>query len=107
LNKSGKEAQLPQSLRLSTAAVALGYNPEQHAAPHLVAHGEDALAQAIISLAIAHNIPVYENAELTRWLGQLQQDEEIPQALYQVIAEILAVVFRLEGKTPDTRHSEA
>lgn len=107
MNKTAKKTPLPESLHLSTAAVALGYHPEQHAAPHLIAHGEDALAQAIISLAIAHNIPVYENAELTRWLGQLQQDEEIPPALYQVIAEILAVVFSLKEKTPDTRHPEA
>lgn len=86
---------IPESLLKSTAAVALGYKPEQHEAPHLIAHGEDTLAQAIISLALAHNIPIYENAELTRWLGQLRQDEEIPEALYRVIAELLAVVFSL------------
>ena len=59
------------------------------------------LAQAIISLAIAHQVPVYENAELVTWLGQLDIGEEIPEQLYQVIAEILAFVYRLEGRVPD------
>ncbi|MCY0963757.1 EscU/YscU/HrcU family type III secretion system export apparatus switch protein [Parathalassolituus penaei] len=95
-----KKPGIPESLLNSTAAVALGYQPDKHDAPHLIAHGEDALAQAIISLALAHNIPIYENAELTRWLGQLQQDEEIPEALYRVIAEILAVGLSLRTQTP-------
>ncbi|MBU2040278.1 MAG: EscU/YscU/HrcU family type III secretion system export apparatus switch protein, partial [Gammaproteobacteria bacterium] len=53
-----------------------------------------------IQLALQHQVPVYENASLMRWLGQLDLGDEIPQQLYQVIAEILAFVYALEGKTP-------
>ncbi|WP_221796929.1 EscU/YscU/HrcU family type III secretion system export apparatus switch protein [Oceanobacter mangrovi] len=92
---------IPESLKQSTQAVALKYRPEQQqTAPKLVAKGEEELAQAIIELALAHEVPIYENASLTQWLGQLDVGEDIPEALYQVIAEILAVVYQLQGKQP-------
>lgn len=90
---------IPEHLLNATEAVALSYDGKS--APHVSASGEDDLAQAIISLAIAHKVPVYENAELVTWLGQLDIGEEIPEQLYQVIAEILAFVYRLEGRVPD------
>lgn len=90
---------IPQSLLDATEAIALSYDGEQ--APTLSAKGEDELAQAIIQLALNHEVPVYENADLVRWLGQLDVGEEIPEQLYQVIAEILAFVYMLEGKEPN------
>ena len=48
-------------------------------------------------------MPIYENAELTQWLSQLDLGDEIPQALYLTIAEILAFVYQLEGKEPPTQ----
>ena len=98
MHENDRRPPTPTHLQASTEAVALGWKPDKHSAPHMIAHGEDAIAQAIISLALAHDIPIYENAELTRWLGQLQQDEEIPEALYQVVAEILAVAFSLRAR---------
>ena len=95
---------IPDSLKQATRAVALKYSPESRSAPHVAAMGEEELAQAIIGLALAHEIPIYENASLTQWLGQLNVGDEIPEALYQVIAEILSVVYQLEGKTPHENH---
>ena len=89
---------IPEHLLNATEAIALTYDGEH--APHVSASGEYDLAQAIISVAIAHEVPVYENAELATWLGQLEIGEEIPEQLYQVIAEILAFVYRLEGRLP-------
>jgi flagellar biosynthesis protein len=91
---------LPDSLFASTEAIAISY--DGLTAPKISAKGEDDLAQAIIQLALAHKVPVYENAELVSWLSQLDLGEEIPRQLYQVIAEILAFVYHLEGRTPDT-----
>lgn len=91
---------IPQSLKQANQAVALKYAAEDMDAPQLVAKGDDELAQAIIELALANAIPIYENASLSHWLSQLEIGEEIPDSLYQVIAEILAVVYRLEGKEP-------
>lgn len=90
---------IPPSLLEATAAVALRYDGVT--APTVAASGEDELAQAIIELALQHQVPVYENASLMRWLAQLDVGEEIPQPLYQVIAEILAFVYALEGRTPE------
>ncbi|WP_369856781.1 EscU/YscU/HrcU family type III secretion system export apparatus switch protein [Candidatus Thalassolituus haligoni] len=92
---------IPDSLKQANQAIALSYQPEQTGTPRISASGEDELAQAIIELALAHQVPVYENAALTRWLGQMAVGDEIPEPLYQVIAEILAVVYQLQGKTPD------
>lgn len=89
---------IPDSLFNATEAIALKYDGKH--APTLSAKGEQELAQSIIELALAYEIPIYENAELTRWLGQLELGDEIPTQLYQMIAEILAFVYAIEGKTP-------
>ncbi|MGB1090537.1 MAG: EscU/YscU/HrcU family type III secretion system export apparatus switch protein [Oceanobacter sp.] len=99
---------IPDSLFESTQAVALRYQPETsndpaNCAPTLCAKGDDELAQAIIQLALAHEIPIYENAELTRWLSQLDWGDEIPQPLYEVIAAILTLVYQLENRVPEHR----
>ena len=93
-----KSQGVPTSLLQADKAVALHYDGEN--APTVSASGEDELAQAIIALAMEHEVPVYENAELTEWLSRLELGDEIPQALYIAIAEVLAFVYHLEGKTP-------
>lgn len=89
---------IPESLLQASEAVALSYDGVS--VPKVSARGEDELAQAIIQLAIAHEVPVYENASLMKWLAQLDVGDEIPESLYRVIAEILAFVYALEGRTP-------
>ncbi len=92
---------IPESILNASEAIALSY--DGLSAPKVSASGEDELAQAIIRLALEHQVPVYENASLTRWLSQLEVGDEIPEQLYQVIAEILAFVYQLEGRTPGQR----
>lgn len=94
---------IPQHLFEATEAIALKYDGTT--APKIAASGEDELAQAIIKLALANEVPVYENAELVSWLGQLDVGEEIPEQLYQIIAVILAFVYELEGRLPPERAS--
>lgn len=89
---------IPESLLQASEAVALSYDGVS--VPKVSARGEDELAQAIIQLAIAHEVPVYENASLMKWLAQLEVGDEIPESLYRIIAEILAFVYALEGRTP-------
>lgn len=96
--KKEKTTQIPESLLNANQAIALSYDGES--APSLAAKGDDELAQAIIQLALQAKVPIYENAELSQWLSQLELGDEIPQALYLTIAEILAFVYRLEGKEP-------
>lgn len=97
MNKEYSE-EIPESLLNASQAIALSYDGEK--APTLAAKGNDELAQAIIQLALQAQVPIYENAELSQWLSKLELGDEIPQALYLTIAEILAFVYKLEDKEP-------
>ena len=77
-------------------AIALFYDGQQ--APTLTAKGDDALAEAILALAREHEVPIYENAELVRLLARLELGDQIPEALYLTIAEIIAFAWHLRGK---------
>lgn len=79
-------------------AIALSYDGQQ--APTLSAKGDDALAEAILALAREHEVPIYENADLVRLLARLELGEQIPEALYLTIAEIIAFAWQLRGKVP-------
>jgi flagellar biosynthesis protein len=81
-------------------AVALHYDGDS--APRVSAKGYGELAEQIIELAKQHNIPLQENAELVGLLSKLELGEEIPQALYIAIAEIIAFAYYLQGKVPET-----
>lgn len=83
------------------AAVALKYDGEK--APTISATGTHELAEEIIRIAREHNVPLYENAELASILARLSLNEEIPESLYRVIAEILAFAFHIRGLTPGDR----
>jgi flagellar biosynthesis protein len=80
-------------------AVALKY--DEITAPRITAKGDADLAAEIISIARQHGVPLYENEELVQLLATLDLGEEIPEALYRVIAEIIAFAYYLQGKTPE------
>ncbi|UFH51573.1 EscU/YscU/HrcU family type III secretion system export apparatus switch protein [Pseudomonas sp. KNUC1026] len=86
------------STTLSRQAIALTYDGES--APNLSAKGDDELAEAILALAKQHEIPIYENAELVKLLARLELGEQIPEALYLTIAEIISFAWYLQGKRP-------
>ncbi len=69
--------------------------------PIITANGEAELAAAMLTIATAHNIPIYENPALLNLLAQLEIGDAIPEALYLVVAHILAFVYQLQGKKPD------
>lgn len=81
------------------AAVALKYDGER--APIISATGTRELAEEIIRIAREHEVPLYENPELASILARLSLNDEIPEELYRVIAEILAFAFHIRGRTPD------
>ncbi len=45
---------------------------------------------------------IYEQPELARLLTALEVDATIPEELYVAVAEVLALVYHLEGKDPRT-----
>ena len=79
-------------------AVALRYSQETDQAPKLVAKGKGLIADKIIESARQAGVPVQEDPSLVEILGQLELDQQIPPELYQVIAEILSMVYRADGQ---------
>jgi flagellar biosynthesis protein len=79
-------------------AAALSYQPENDSAPRVVAKGKGEVARRILACARENGIPVSENGELAAALLAVDLDREIPEELYQAVAEILSFVYRLESK---------
>ena len=78
-------------------AVALKYEVGESFAPKVVAKGQDLLAQKIKSIAKENNIPMHEDVQLARALYKVcQVGQEIPDNLFQAVAQILAYIFKLK-----------
>lgn len=81
-------------------AVALRYDEERDAAPTVVAKGRGLVADRIIELAEEHGVTLHEDRDLVEVLFALDLDAQIPVDLYQAVAEVLAFVYRVNGKLP-------
>ena len=81
-------------------AAALVYKSGDYA-PRVVAKGQGAMAEAIISLAHEAGVYVHESPELVSLLMQVEDDQHIPPELYVAVAEILAWLYWLEHGQPD------
>ena len=82
----------------SPKAVALKYDQKKDHAPRVIAKGRGEIAEKIIELAKAHNLPLYEDKNLIQILEALDLETEIPPELYRAVAEVLAFIYRLNGK---------
>jgi flagellar biosynthesis protein len=82
--------------RKSSLAVALHY--EKPGAPRVVAKGRGQVGQKIIDTAKAHGVPIEENAGLAEALAQVELEDEIPEALYRAVAEVLVFILRVSGR---------
>lgn len=76
-------------------AVALKYERGKDPAPKVTAKGRGAVAERILAIARENNIPIKQDKTLLEALYKLDINEEIPEELYRVIAEILAFVYRM------------
>jgi flagellar biosynthesis protein len=64
----------------------------------VVAKGAGFVADEIIERARAAGVPIHASRELVDLLVQVDLDRQIPPALYVAVAEVLAWVYRLEGR---------
>lgn len=77
-------------------AVALKYTEGKMKAPKVVAKGVDEVAAKIRELAAENKVPLLEAPPLARALYRhTELGNEIPNALYTAVAEVLAYVFQL------------
>ncbi len=76
-------------------AVAIRYKKEEMPAPQIIAKGEMLMAEKILEIARENNIPVMRNIPLAHALNKLEEGEEIPEELYEAVAEVLNWVYRM------------
>ena len=77
--------------------VCVRYDEDGPSAPEVLAKGRGELAERILKVAAAHDIPVREDADLVELLSACEVGAEIPAELYAAVAEILAYLYRLNG----------
>jgi len=82
-------------------AVAIRYDAEAMEAPKVVAKGADEIALRIRQIAAEFAIPVVERPPLARAIFEaVDVGEYVPERLYKAIAEVLAYIYELTGRSP-------
>lgn len=79
-------------------AVAIKYDKDKHGAPVVVAKGMRKNADKIKDIARDAGVPILRNVPLAQALNKLDIDEEIPEELYEAVAEVLNFVYELKEK---------
>jgi flagellar biosynthesis protein FliR/FlhB len=80
-------------------ACALRYEEGKDTAPTLIAKGADNIAIKIKEIAKDNGIPIMENRALARLIyNEVEIDSAIPVEMYQTVAEILAVVYKMKKR---------
>lgn len=81
----------------SHIAVAIRFDEKIDNVPRMVAKGMGKMAREILQEARRKKIPVMRNVPLARDLSCLDINEEIPQRLYDSVAEVLLFIHELEN----------
>ena len=76
-------------------AIAIEYEEQSMNAPVVSAKGQETMAARIIELARSSEVPVVENIPLAHSLFEVEVGTEIPEDLYEAVAEILNWVYQL------------
>jgi flagellar biosynthetic protein FlhB len=80
-------------------AIALSYRDAEMQAPKVVAKGADHIAARIREIAREHEVPLVENKPLAQALYRsVDVGMEIPAALFQAVAEVLAYIYKLRSR---------
>ncbi len=89
-------------------AVALRYDEARMGAPRVVAKGVDLLAGRIREIGRECGVPLLEAPPLARALyANVEVDHEVPAALYNAVAQVLAYVYQLRQAVPGRRTPNA
>jgi flagellar biosynthetic protein FlhB len=105
VRRAGAVERVPEADVLITnptrLAIALQYEREVMTTPRIIAKGANALAAKMRELARRHGVPIVENPPLAKTLfGQADIEDGIPEAVFPVVAKILAWVYLQKGKNP-------
>lgn len=101
INATDEDLSFKASYEKASAAVAISYNEEKKS-PFVSALGYESRAQAIIVMAKELGVYIHKDPVLLNELKALKEGEQVPEQLFQIIAEILAFSYLLQGKTPES-----
>lgn len=101
INATDEDLSFKASYEKASAAVAISYNEEKKS-PFVSALGYESRAQAIIDMAKELGVYIHKDPVLLNELKALKEGEQVPEQLFQIIAEILAFSCLLQGKTPES-----
>jgi flagellar biosynthetic protein FlhB len=76
-------------------AAAIKYDRDSMRAPRIVAKGQRVLAEKIKQVAKEHGVPIMRNLPLAQALHELEIGQDIPEELYEAVAEVLNFVYKL------------
>lgn len=80
-------------------SVAIKYDPETMGAPKVTAKGADLIAFRIRQIARQNDVPIVERPPLARALyWGMEVGQEVSLEHYEAVAELLAFVYRIDGK---------
>ena len=79
-------------------ATALKYDEDEQLAPSVIAQGQGEMAKLIIEAARAYGVPIVRDVPVARALNELEVGDEIPETLYEAVAEILREIWQAESK---------
>ena len=88
------------------SAAALKYDAESGGAPRVVGIGKGYLAKKMLETAKENSVPVKEDEALAKSLLKLNIGEEIPEELYQAVAEVLAFLYQMDKGTMKRRNEK-
>jgi flagellar biosynthesis protein len=89
-----------KNFKASDEAIALTYRDDD--LPRVVAKGRGLVAHKILAIAKAAEVPIHQDAALTKALGSLELNETIPRELFLAVAQVLVFAYNLSGKSPAT-----
>jgi flagellar biosynthesis protein len=81
-------------------AVAIKYDHlnKENKAPYVVAKGYNKTAEEIIKIAKENEVAIHEDKDLVELLIKVDLNDEIPEELYEVVAEVLSFVYNMNNK---------
>ena len=80
-------------------AAAVKYDADKDRAPRVTALGRGYLADRMVQEAEKSQVQVVQDDKLSHTLHRLSAGDEIPEALYRVVAEILVLVYKMDGRS--------
>lgn len=87
-------------------AVAIHYEPSSNQVPKVIARGKGIVAENMREVAQEAEVPILRNEDLVNELIHVEIGEDIPEELYEVIAEVLVFVNDLDELERRLNHYE-